>query len=98
MSDIKPELKEAIARYKKFHAKTPDKTKSIDIPYPKVLVYLGEGLAIEYRSAKIAKGVPEGSNNYRHRFKSGVKVYTDPDGKMLYLCGGKFRVTDWMRD
>ena len=90
------EIKEAVKRYRKFHGHKPDKVSTVNIPLPKAVVYLGEGLAIEYRSDKILNG-RRGSHAYRHSFKKGVKVYTDKAGKALFVVGGKFRVTDWMR-
>jgi len=87
----------AIKRYAKFHGRNPDKAKSINLVYPKVLIYLGSGVAIEYKSNKAARGVPKGKHIYRHKFGSGVKIYTDKQGRTLFVLGGKFRITDWMR-
>lgn len=92
------EIANALKRFRKFHGRKPTKQGTVNIPYPKVLVYLGEGLAIEYRSDKKARGVPAGTNPYRHKFGPGVKVFTDQEGKTLYIRGGRLRVTDWLRD
>jgi hypothetical protein len=92
------EKAEALKRYRKFHGHEPRKYSTINIPYPRILVCLGKGVAIEYESDKKDKNVPTGKNEYRHKFKQGVKIYTDKKGKILIITGGKFRVTDWMRD
>ena len=86
----------AVRRFAKFHGRAPDKVSSISIPYPKSLVYLGQAVAIEYASNKLAMGARR-SRVYRHLFGAGVKLYTDPGGKALYVIGGRFRVTDWLR-
>jgi hypothetical protein len=93
MPTLKPEAK----RYKNFHGHAPEKITRVNIPWPKALVYLGEGLAIEYRSDKHAMGSRK-ARDYRHLFKKGVTIYTDKAGRTLFIKGGKFRVTDWLRD
>lgn len=87
-------------RYKKFHGRKPERSYSLEVPFPKRMVFLGEGLAIEYESAKKLNSRDSSGKvrGYRHKFGSGVKIYTDPAGKCLYVLGGRFRVTDWMRD
>lgn len=91
------EAGKALKRFRRFHVRTPDKIGRVNIPHPKALVLLGEGVAIEYRSDKLALGSRK-VRTYRHRFGRGVKVYTDAAGKTLWITGGRFRVTDWMRD
>lgn len=90
-------MSEALKRYKKFHGKAPTKISTVSIPYPKKLVLVGEGVAVEYRSDKPLGNRPKRKRVYRHPFGRGVKVYMDPKGKALYITGGKFRVTDWLR-
>lgn len=94
------DFKKAVNRFSKFHVKAPDKIKSASVSinrWPKALVYLGRGIAVEYKSDKLAHGERK-TKHYRHDLGKGVKFYTDPDGKMLIVFGGKFRVTDWLRD
>lgn len=91
--------REAIKRYKKFHGKEPKRAGSVEIPFPKSLVLVGEAVAIEYRAAKANDPRTGGRLTvYRHKVGKGVRVFTDPKGRALYIIGGKFRVTDWMRD
>jgi hypothetical protein len=95
----------AVKRFERFHDRAPNKVGLVEIPHPKAVVFLGAGVAIEYRSDKhvlslgdkvsVARGK---TRLYRHLFGPGVKVYTDPEGQALIIIGGKFRVTDWMRD
>jgi hypothetical protein len=96
MSDVKKGIK----RFQKFHAKAPTKIvkESVRIAgWPKALVFLGQGHAVEYKSDKLAHG-ERVQKLYRHKLGRAVNFYTDPDGQMLIIFGGKFRVTDWLRD
>ena len=86
----------AIKRFKAFHKRSPDKIGSIDFNMPKALVYLGKGVAIEYRSDKFAMG-SRADRLYRHKFGPGVKLYTDQAGRKLYVFGGRLQITDWLR-
>lgn len=94
------DLKKAVGRFKNFHAKAPTKivSESVNIErWPEALVFLGKGHAVEYKSDKLAHG-ERVQKLYRHKLGRAVNFYTDPDGKMLIIFGGKFRVTDWLRD
>ncbi len=91
--------KQAIKKYKQFFGRPADKAGRVEIPRPKTLVLLGEAVSIEYRAAK--KNDPRTGGKlatYKHKLGAGVRVFTDPKGKALFIVGGKFRVTDWMRD
>lgn len=94
----KPEAT-AEGRYKQFFGFEPTSSFKVEIPFPKAVACLGDALAVEYRSDK--KLSPRDSSRrrraYRHIIGRGVKIYTDPSGKCLYITGGKFRVTDWLR-
>lgn len=96
---MKTAAKTAEDRYKRFFGFTPTSAFKVDIPFPKAVACLGDALAVEYRSDK--KLSPRDKSPkpraYRHVIGRGVKIYTDPSGKCLYITGGKFRVTDWMR-
>lgn len=65
---------------------------------PNALTFLGDGAAIEYRSDKKLGDRPRAKRLYRHKFGSGVKIFLHPNRKWILISGGKFRVTDWMRD
>ena len=95
-------LSRGVAAFKRFHRYASEKISSVDLPFPKAVVLVGQALFIEYRSDKIAaKKGPMSSRrqrHYRHKFGAGVRVYMDPGGKALYIVGGKFRVTDWLRN
>lgn len=98
----KKTLAQGVRQFKRFHKYAPEKITSVEIPMPKALVLVGEGVVIEYRSDKIAakKGPmsKRQKRHYRHEFSRGVRIFMDPNGKALYIVGGKFRVTDWLRD
>lgn len=95
-------LTQGVKQFKRFHKYAPEKISSVEIPMPKALVLVGEGVVIEYRSDKIAAKKGRMSvrkkRHYRHEFGKGVRVYMDPKGQALYIVGGRFRITDWLRD
>ena len=95
----KPALKEALLRHKRFQGRPAKKCYRLTIPKFGPIVYLGEGLAVEYRSDKKMHRADARATkrSYRHTFGARVKVYTDPKGKALLILGGRFKVTDWMR-
>lgn len=87
----------AATNFKKFHGRTPDKVTGVEFTMPKALTFLGKGLAIEYESDKPLNGKRR-ARVYRHKFSSGVRIYLHPNRRWILVSGGKFRVTDWMRD
>ena len=89
---------EALKKFHTFHKRAPRKVTHVDIPMPKTLVHLGSGVAIEYRSTKKFSGSKRLSNSFRHIFGRGVEIYADPKGRCLFITGGRFKVTDWMRN
>lgn len=89
-------VKAAVAKFREFHGRRPDRATKIDLPFPRSVVFLGEAVAVEYRSDKLALGSRK-TRTYRHKFGRGVKIYADPEGSTLYVKGGRFKVTDWMR-
>lgn len=90
--------KEAVKRFENFHGRKADRVGKVEIPIPKSLVYLGEGVAITYRSDKnVPRLGGRKARTYEHKFGRGVKIFTDPKGQALYIVGGRFKVTDWMR-
>lgn len=93
-------MRTAVSRFEKFHGRRPDRLARIPFEQPKQLVYLGRGVAIEYESDKPdpRRKRSEKTSVYRHKLGAGVKIYCDPRGKMVLVLGGRFRVTDWMRD
>ena len=87
----------AKALFRKFNARGCDKIGKIDLPsFPKNIVFLGDAISIVYR-AKGKMNSPKPNGGHEHKFGKSVKIYADPSGKCLYVLGGKFRVTDWLR-
>lgn len=84
-------------KYARFHGKNPDKVTEIDFTMPKTLVFLAAGVAIEYTSDKKLNGTHK-KRLYRHKFGKGVKIYLHPNERWLLISGGKFKVTNWMRN
>lgn len=84
--------------YEKFHGRPVQKTTAIQFTMPRALTFLGDGAAIEYKSDKKLGRLSNKKRLYRHLFGPGVKIYLHPNRKWILISGGKFRVTDWMRD
>ena len=83
--------------FKRFNKRKADRLTSIDLPaFPKKIVFLGEAVEIVYKAVGKMNS-PRPNGGHKHSFGKGVKIYADPTGKCLYVLGGKFRVTDWMR-
>ena len=87
----------AKARAGKFHGRPGRVVAKTDFEVPSALVYMGEGVAVEYRSDKKVGGRSVGSRVYRHKFGRGVKIYCDPKGRTIFVFGGRLVVTDWIR-
>lgn len=91
----------AVKKFAQFHGRKADKAGRVEIPIPSdkcPLVFLAEGVSIEYRAAK--RNDPRTGGKmalYKHRLGKGVKIFTDVEGKALFIVGGRFKVTDWMR-
>lgn len=92
------EVASALARFRRFHGRSAEKKAFVEIPHPKAVVFLGEALAIEYASDKnVPRLGGKRQRGYRHRFSKGVRVYCDAKGTTLFVTGGRFKVTDWLR-
>jgi hypothetical protein len=91
-------VRKAVKNFKKFHGRTVEKQTSLQFSMPKALTFLGDGHAIEYKSDKKLSGKQRSKRLFRHFFGRGVKIYLHPNQKWILIGGGKFRVTDWMRD
>lgn len=83
----------AVKTFRKWHAFDPERVTKIHGPgrvIPRTLVKLGEVPEIIYRSTKW-DGKPV---TYTHKTRRPYPVLTtDPDGRHLYLVGGRTRVT-----
>lgn len=89
----------AVKNFRKFHGRPVEKQTAIDFTMPKALTFLGEGHAVEYRNSGKARAAGgKGREPLRHLFGRGVKIYLHPNRRWIIIGGGKFRVTDWMRD
>ncbi len=93
-----PVDRKALSKFEQFHGRKADSVGKVEIPMPKSLVFLALGVSIKYRAAK--RNDPRTGGKmalYEHKLGKGVRIFTDPDGKALFIVGGKFKVTDWMR-
>jgi len=93
-------FKQAIKKYKEFNFKEIKGATEIDIPELRddaVLVYMGEVDYLAYISDKEGEEI-----TYEHEFgeESGEKplLFTNPEGNILIIFGGNFKVKDWIYD
>jgi hypothetical protein len=57
---------------------------------PKVLVHLGSLRALVYSSDRGEPGCPK---TYIHFMETPPRLACDPEGRQLYILGGRYRVT-----
>ena len=93
-------FKLAIKKYKEFNFKDIKGASEIDINELKddaVLVFIGYVDYLAYISDKEGEEI-----TYEHEFgeESGQKplLFTNPEGNLLIIYGGKFKVKDWIYD
>lgn len=85
-------IKEAARLYNDFSGHNEMETFRMKVPsLPRVVAVFGDIDAIEYSTVR--DGKPE---LYRHEFrdKSKPMFCASPDGKQIYILGGKYRVTE----
>jgi len=98
------ELERALKLREAFHGVPADRIIKVRVEreIPKVLVVLGRCTAIMYRPAPPTK---KKQQEYVHRFGDwGVRfepgseplLCASPDGRRLFLIGGKYCVRDWI--
>ena len=84
-----------VRKYENFWGRRVRSVRKRKIHIPEALVYLGEAYAIEYLSDKFNGGGDGKMAVYRHKFKSGAKLYMDEKGKaQLYILGSKITVNN----
>lgn len=85
-------LGEAAERYGIFHRRPPSEVRHVPCRrvVPEVLVGLGELRAVIYRSDRGRRGRPR---TYVHFLEEPPLLACDPEGRQLYVVGGKYRVT-----
>lgn len=85
-------MNQAYYMYHKFHGKPPRRVSRRRFAVPAALVCLGDAKEIVYKCSKRNGGGDGRTALYVHRFGKGDKLYTDPQGKQLYILGGRMRV------
>lgn len=81
--------------YRNFWGKAPGPISRGGFHDPKELIYLGEAVAIEYRSNKKNGGGDGKTAVYLHEFETPAKLYCDERGRgQLYIIGKKIVVTN----
>ena len=82
-------------KYFAFHGNDPRARIGINFHYPRTLLFLGEAVAIEYRSDKVHGGGDGKKRVYRHEFATPVKLCMDERmKKQLYIIGNRMKVTE----
>lgn len=82
--------RDGITMFEKFHGRDVDHVDEINMDTdPECLVLLGKAVAIEYECDKLNGGGDGQVATYRHKFGKGVKLMCSPDGKTLYIKGGR---------
>lgn len=94
------DFKKAIKKYVEFNFKDPKFSVIVDVPEIKddaILVYLGKCDYLAYISDKEGEEI-----TYEHEFgeESGKKpdIFTNPEGNILIIYGGNFKIKDWIYD
>lgn len=86
-------MKNPVNKYEDFHGRNVRSIRTRKIHVPESLIFLGDLSAIEYVSNKFNGGGDGRRAIYRHKFKSGAKLYMDERGSFqLYIIGNKIRV------
>lgn len=87
-------LGRALALYRRYAGRAPDRVGSalLDGRPPRVLVELGELRALVYRAAR-GTGAAGRRQSYVHHFETPPRLLADPEGRRLFIAGGRFRVT-----
>lgn len=89
-------------RYRQFHGRAGRITGRVNLPTPRRLILIGRAVSVVYvppvGSGKFFRTrTLKRPGEYLHKFGPNVKLYTDERGRLVYIVGGKFRVTDWLR-
>jgi hypothetical protein len=85
-------LNEARRLFERFHCFTPLESRLARCHrlIPPVLVHVGELRGLIYRSDRGQCGSPR---TYIHFLQTPARLACDPQGKQLYVLGGRYRVT-----
>jgi hypothetical protein len=83
-----------VDKYRRFHGKGPKSLSAVNFSTPKHFIRLGRAVAIEYECDKLHGGGDGKKAVYRHVFDRGaVLVMDEKMRKVLYIIGGKIKVT-----
>jgi hypothetical protein len=82
--------RQAIEIYQSFREKKPRRCAVVDVDIPSIVASIGHVEAIDYRTTHGRR-----LKLYRHEFVSGSRplLCVSPDGRQLYLLGGRFKFT-----
>lgn len=78
--------------YRNFRGYAPRGVKRVPWRVPAQLVELADADAVCYQSNKRNGGGNGQPQGWIHHFGPGVKMYTNPEGTLLVLAGGRLRV------
>ncbi len=85
-------LSRALGRFRLFHGFPAPRIvrKRQRLAMPRVLVDMGELRGLIYRASR---GAPGGPRTYIHFMETPPQLACDPQGRQLYILGGRYRVT-----
>lgn len=84
-------MQKAARRYSRFTGHASEPAGYVDIKVPKALVAFGQLDAVQYTTVRGDK-----VEHYEHRFRAADRptLAVSPDGKQLFIVGGRYRFTD----
>lgn len=89
-----PEVEDGVRTFRRWHEFDPERVEPIHGPervIPETLVYLGELIEVVYRSDKWNPGEKK---LYSHKTQKPHPILaTDPEGRHVYIVGGRMKVT-----
>jgi len=85
-------LARALRLYRRYQQAAPERVACTPCRrlIPDVLVHLGELRGVVYRSDRGQGRIPR---TYVHFFERPPTLAADPDGRRLFIVGGRYRVT-----
>jgi hypothetical protein len=86
-------LKRAMTLYESFRGRTPRRLNVVEIDIPEVTLVIGHLESVDYRTTH---GERKKLTLYRHDFAPGSRplLAVSPDGKQLFLLGGRYQFTE----
>lgn len=82
-------VKRSAKWYEDFREEKPKRARIVRLELPSAVAVMGTVDALSYRTT-----VGREARRYKHSFAKGSRPLLCTDGKMVYLIGGRYHVTD----